>query len=75
MVCAAHSEPYVLCVTVLPRPPFELESFLRDESDIKEANVKKYLPLLRKNKVSEAVLRALATKPERDIEARLREWV
>ena len=42
-----------------PLPPFELESFLRDEAKIKEANVKKYLPLLKENEVDEAGLHLL----------------
>ena len=42
-----------------PLPPFELESFLRDEAKIKEANVKKYVPLLNENEVDEARLHLL----------------
>ena len=43
-----------------PLPPFELESFLRDEAKIDAEGVKEYLPLLKKNKIDEEVLK-LAT--------------
>lgn len=46
--------------------PFDLASFLRDKAKI-DADVKEYLPLLRKNKVNEAVLRALATESKEAI--------
>ena len=55
-------------------PAFELGPFLRDEAKIKEANVKKYLPLLNENKVDEEGLRVLVTKSEEVIKAELKEW-
>lgn len=55
-------------------PAFELESFLRDEAKIKEANVNKYLPLLNENEVDEEGLRVLATKSEEVIKAELEKW-
>lgn len=37
-------------------PPFELESFLRDEANIDTEGVSQYLPLRRKNKIDEKAL-------------------
>ena len=41
----------------VPAEDLWLESFLRDEAKIKEANLKKYLPLLTENEIDEEVLK------------------
>lgn len=78
-VCAELAQVFkALQSTDMPAPArprsvrFELESFLRDEAEIDADAVAEYMPrLLKKN---ETVLRALATEPKRDIEARLEKW-
>jgi len=59
--------PQLLVLSPATQRPFELESFLRDEAKIDADGVKEYLPLLKKNKIDEEVLK-LAT------DADLKEW-
>ncbi len=45
-------------------PPFELESFLRIEAEIDDEGVKKYLPLLRQNKIDREKVLMLLTNED-----------